>query len=197
MTANGGAAAHRVAIIGLGNGYRRDDGVGVAAADALRDLAWPNVVVRTGIAEPMGLVEAWTGAGLAVVIDAALADPAYPGRIHRYDVNGVPTQPRGLSSHHIDIGRTRALARELERVPDAIVVFAVEAADTGQGAGLTPRVARAVPVLVGMVATEINRFRRQRARSTQILGGDEGRPAPAPRRAAPAASPGRRFGSES
>ncbi|OBG58595.1 MULTISPECIES: hydrogenase maturation protease [unclassified Mycobacterium] len=159
MTADESAAAGRVAVIGLGNGYRRDDGVGVAAADALRDLAWPNVVVRTGIAEPMGLIEAWTGAGLAVVIDAAIAEPADPGRIHRIDVDGVPAQPGGLSSHHIDIGRTHALARALERVPGAIVVFAVEAADTGPGAGLSPRVARAVPMLVGMVAAEINRFR--------------------------------------
>lgn len=159
MTGQEAAAAGRVAVIGLGNGYRRDDGVGVAAADAMRGLAWPNVVVRTGIAEPMGLIEAWTGAGLAVVIDAAIADPADPGRIHRYDVDGVPTQPEGLSSHHIDIGRTHALARALERAPGATVVFAVEAADTGPGAGLTPRVARAVPVLVGMVAAEVNRFR--------------------------------------
>ncbi|OBH12154.1 hydrogenase maturation protease [Mycobacterium sp. E1747] len=163
MTAADGAAAgqggDRVAIIGLGNEYRRDDGVGVATAEALRGLAWPNVIVRTGIAEPMGLIEAWTGVGLAVIIDAAIADPADPGRIHRYDVDGVPPQAEGLSSHHIDIGRTHALARALERVPGAIVVFAVEAADTGAGAGLTPRVAPAVPVVVRMVAAEINRFR--------------------------------------
>ncbi len=148
-----------VAIIGLGNCYRRDDGVGLAAAAALDEFAWPNVVVTNDIAEPTGLLEAWTGAGLAVVIDAAHADPPTPGRIHRYDLAEVPDQSRGLSSHSIDVGRTHEFARALGRVPGAVVVFAVEAADTGQGAGLTPPVAAAVPVLVGMVAAEINRFR--------------------------------------
>ncbi len=155
----GSRAAGTVAVLGLGNCYRRDDGVGVAAAIALDDLAWPNVVVTTGIAEPIGLIEAWTGAGLAVVIDAAIAVPATPGRIHRYDLAEAPPQPEGLSSHSIDIGRTHELARALGRAPDAVVVFAVEAAETGDGAGLTPRVAAAVPVLAGMVAAEINRFR--------------------------------------
>ncbi|CQD20092.1 hydrogenase maturation protease [Mycobacterium europaeum] len=151
-----------VAVIGLGNCFRRDDGVGVAAATELDGLAWPNVVVTTGIAEPTGLLEAWTGAALAVVIDAAVADPASPGRIHRYDLTEVPDQPEGLSSHRVDVGRTHALARALGRVPDAVVVFAVEAANTGPGTGLTPRVAAAVPVLVDMVANEINGFRSTR-----------------------------------
>ena len=148
-----------VAVIGLGNCYRRDDGVGVAVAAAMDDLAWPNVVVTTGIAEPVGVLEAWTGAGLAVVVDAAIATPAAPGRIHRYQLDEVPTQVEGLSSHSIDLGRTHALAQALGRAPGAVVVFAVEAADTGPGDGLTPQVARAVPVVVGMVAAEINRFR--------------------------------------
>ncbi len=82
--------AGRVVVIGLGNCYRRDDGVGVAAAMAMERLAWPNVVVRTGIAEPMGVVEAWTGAVLAVVIDAAIATPSTPGRVHRCQLEEVP-----------------------------------------------------------------------------------------------------------
>ncbi|OBF59614.1 peptidase M52 [Mycobacterium sp. 852002-53434_SCH5985345] len=151
--------AGRVAVIGLGNCYRRDDGVGVAAAMAMERLAWPNVVVHTGIAEPLGVLDAWSGAELAVVIDAAVVTPAAPGRVHRYQLDEVPTQAEGLSSHSIDIGRTHALARELGRVPGAVVVFAVEAADTGHGDGLSPMVERAVPVVVGMVAAEINRFR--------------------------------------
>ncbi|OBF09758.1 peptidase M52 [Mycobacterium sp. ACS4054] len=151
--------AGRVVVVGLGNPYRRDDGVGVAVATALRDLVWPNVVVKTDVAEPTALLEAWTGAGLAVIVDAAIATPANPGRIHRYQLDEVPDQPEGLSSHSVDIGDTHALARVLGRVPGAVVVFAVEAADTGAGDGLTPTVARAVPLVIDMVAAEINRFR--------------------------------------
>lgn len=145
-----------VVVIGLGNVYRRDDGVGVAAATALDRLAMPNVAVRTGIADPMGLLEEWTDAGLAVIVDAAIADPSTPGRIRRCELHDVPAQLEGLSSHGIGIARTHALGRALGRVPARLAVFTVEVEDTGHGTGLSPRVARAVPEVVRVVAAEIN-----------------------------------------
>jgi len=146
-----------VVLIGLGNCYRRDDGVGIVAADALDDLTLPGVRVVTGIAEPLGLLEAWTGAALAVVIDAALITPSTAGRVHRCTLDDVAGGPDGLSSHTIDIGRAHAFAQALGRAPDAVVVFTIEPADTGHGIGLTPDVAAAVPEVVDMVLAEINR----------------------------------------
>lgn len=159
MTADDGRAGEGVVVIGLGNAYRGDDGVGITAAAALDERAMPNVVVRTGIADPMGLVEAWTGARLVVLIDAAIVNRPTPGRIHRCDLGEVSTQREALSSHSIDVARTHALGRALDRVPDELVVFTVEVAETAHGIGLTPPVARAVPELVRRVAAEINRAR--------------------------------------
>lgn len=159
MTADDGRSGKRVVVVGLGNTYRGDDGVGIAVAAALNDRAMPNVVVRTGIADPMGLLEAWTGAGLAVIVDAAIVSPPTPGRIRRCDLSDVSTQPEALSSHSVDIGRTHALGLALGRVPDDLVVFTVDVADTAHRIGLTPPVARAVPELVRMVADEINHAR--------------------------------------
>ncbi len=149
--------ARAAAVVGLGNSFRRDDGVGVVAAAALEDHRLPNVLIKTGIVEPMGLLEAWSGAGLAVVIDAAVGNPSTPGRIRRCVLSDVATASEGLSSHTIDIGRTHALGRALGRVPGALVVFTIDVADTGYGMGLTPHVAGAVPKVVGLVVAEINR----------------------------------------
>ncbi len=146
-----------IVVVGLGNSYRSDDGVGIVAAAALSDLALPGVRVVTGIVEPMSLLEAWSGARLAVVIDAAVMIPSMPGRVRRCTLDGVVTASEGLSSHSIHIGRTHALGQALGRVPDALVVFAIEVADTGHGVGLTPQVAGAVPEVVGMAVAEINR----------------------------------------
>lgn len=145
-----------IVIIGIGNDYRRDDGVGIAAAAALELLAIPNVVVKTGVADPMSLLEAWTGASLVVIIDAAIADPSTPGRIRRCEWPDVPAQSEGLHSHSIDIGRTHALGQSLGRVPGELVVFSIEAADTDNGIGLSPQVAGAVPKVVDSVRAEIN-----------------------------------------
>jgi hydrogenase maturation protease len=146
-----------IVVIGLGNTYRTDDGVGIAAAAALDELALPGVRVVTDVAEPMTLIEAWSGVKLAVVIDAAVMIPSTPGRVRRCTLSDVVTPCEGLSSHSVDIGRTHALGQVLRRVPDALVVFTVEVADTCHGIGLTPQVARAVPEVVGMAVSEIKR----------------------------------------
>jgi hydrogenase maturation protease len=154
-----------VVVVGLGNSYRKDDGVGVVAATALDDLALPHVRVVTGIAEPMSLLEAWSGAGLAVVIDAAVATSSTPGRIRRCILADVVATSEGLSSHSIDVGRTHALGQTLGRVPNALVVLTIEAADTGYGIDLTPQVAGAVPRVVRMAIDEINHSREPARRS--------------------------------
>jgi hydrogenase maturation protease len=148
-----------VVVIGLGNSYRGDDGVGVAAACALEELALPGVRVVTEIVEPMSLLEAWSGAGLAVMIDAAVGTPPTPGRVRRCGLSDVVAVREGLSSHGVDIARTHALGQVLGRVPEALVLFTIEVADTGQGIGLSPQVAAAVPDVVGMAVAEINRSR--------------------------------------
>ena len=145
-----------IVVIGLGNTYRSDDGVGIAAAAALDELALPGVRVVTDVAEPMSLLEAWSGVKLAVVIDAAVVTSPTPGRIRRCTLSDVVTPCEGLSSHSVDVGRTHALGQALRRVPDALVVFTIEVADTRNGIGLTPQVARAVPEVVGMAVSEIN-----------------------------------------
>ncbi len=162
-------ASGGIVVIGLGNRYRGDDGVGVAAAAELNRLALPGVRVVTDIVEPMSLLEAWSGARLAVVIDGAVGTPPRPGRVRRCDLSeAAPCD--GLSSHSIDIGRTHALGEALGRVPGELVLLTVEVADTGHGAGLTPRVERAVPEVVGMALAEINRRRGVRA----LRSGDGG-----------------------
>ncbi|MGF2944526.1 hydrogenase maturation protease [Mycobacterium sp. Lab-001] len=146
-------------VIGLGNPYRRDDGVGVAAAAALERLALPGVEVRTAISDPMDLIEAWSGRDLAVVIDAVVTAAAVPGRVRRRAPADLDTGD-GLSSHGPHLGRALALGRVLGRVPGALVVFTVEVADVGHGTELTPRVAAAVPDVVECVAGVSRQGRR-------------------------------------
>jgi hydrogenase maturation protease len=147
-------ASGEVVVIGLGNRYRGDDGVGVAAAAELNRLALPGVRVVTDIVESIGLLEAWSDARLAIVIDAAVGTPPTPGRVRRCGLSEVVAAD-GLSSHSVDIGRTHALGEALGRVPDELVLFTIEVADTGHGIGLTPLVARAVPEVVAMALAEI------------------------------------------
>jgi hydrogenase maturation protease len=68
-------ASGQVVVIGVGNEFRRDDGVGPAVVASLRDRVPPGVDLVLTDGEPTRLIEAWTGAVLAVVIDAVRAHP--------------------------------------------------------------------------------------------------------------------------
>ncbi|WAJ42896.1 hydrogenase maturation protease [Mycobacterium sp. Aquia_216] len=160
MTADARELRSGVVVVGLGNRYRKDDGVGVVAATVLDELALPHVGVVTGLADPMSLVDAWSGARLAVVIDAAVVTSPIPGRVSRCTLSDMGTGSDRLSSHSVDIGRSYALGQALGRVPNALVVFTIEVADTGHGIGLTPQVEGAVSEVVGRAVAEIKRNSR-------------------------------------
>lgn len=145
-----------VAVIGLGNAMRRDDGVGPAVASAVEACAIPGVRVVTDAVDPIRIIDAWAGASLAIVVDAAVTSTPVPGRIHRCTGAQVSSAPT-MSSHGMSLPAVLALGEALDRVPQTLVLFAVEAADTGYGEGLTPDVAAAVPCAAAAVAEEIAR----------------------------------------
>ncbi|MFE9028394.1 hydrogenase maturation protease [Streptomyces iakyrus] len=160
----------RIAVIGVGNEFRRDDGVGWAVAALLRDRAEsrplpPGTAVATCDGDPVRLIELWEGAGLAVVVDAAHAEPGHPGLVHRIELDAERlAQPPATSSHGLGLGEAVELARVLGRLPGRLVVYAVEGGDASLGAGLTPAVEGVVEPLVASVEEEIVRHRVARAK---------------------------------
>lgn len=141
-------------VIGVGNAYRRDDGVGHVVADEVARRRIPGVRVVTAIGEPGEILDAWAGTPRAVVIDAAVGEGVAPGRIQRWTPGGVEVE-RAVSSHTLGVGQTFALAEALGQVPEELVVFTVGVLDVGHGVGLTPDVAAAVPEVVDAIQAEL------------------------------------------
>jgi hydrogenase maturation protease len=165
MTAAGGhRTARRVVVIGVGNAFRRDDGIGPEVLSRLRKhlAAGPDAGAGDTLAlvysdgEPAGLVEAWTGASLAVVVDAVVAEPPAPGRLHRLTVGRDDAAgARSVSSHGLGLGEAIGLAAALGRMPGRLIIHAVEAADVGHGVGLTPAVSAAAGALTAAVLRDV------------------------------------------
>jgi hydrogenase maturation protease len=154
--ANGRAALTPIAIvIGIGNSFRRDDGVGLAVADRIAEQDLPGVRVVSGIGEPAMLLDAWSGAAHAVVVDAAAGQDSTPGRIRRWTARDLEATAV-MSSHALGLAQTCALGQALARMPDKLVVFTVDIADANHGTGLTPAVAAAVPDLVDAIIAEFH-----------------------------------------
>jgi hydrogenase maturation protease len=143
-------------VIGIGNDFRRDDGVGLSVAQRIAERDLPGVRVVSGVSEPTALLEAWGGVARAVVVDAATGVNTAPGRIRRWTAPDLETTTV-VSSHALGLAQTCALGQALSRMPDELVVFTVDVADTDHGIGLTPAVAAAVPDLVDLIVAELSR----------------------------------------
>jgi len=149
--------AGRVVIIGVGNEYRRDDGVGPQVVARLLDRVPRGVELVVSEGEPADMLEAWEGASLAVVIDAVRAVPSVPGRLHRLVLNATDAVPAtAVSSHGLGLEAAAALGAALDRLPARLIVHAVEVADTTQGVGLTPEVAAAADTLAAAVLHDLS-----------------------------------------
>jgi hydrogenase maturation protease len=145
----------RTVVIGVGNPYRRDDGVGPAVVALLRGrLTGVEFVTCDG--DPATMIEALSYAGRAVVVDAVRSADSAAGHIHRFDT-GHPSATRAgiAASHAADLGDTLALARELGRIPDSLAVYTVEVDDVSFGVGLSPTVLAAAGRLVDEIVTRL------------------------------------------
>ena len=146
-----------VVVIGVGNEFRRDDGAGLAVVERLRGLVPPGVELVISDGEPTRLIEAWTGAALAVVIDAVHAEPPHPGRIHRFAVDRPGSgAARPASSHGFGLDDSIALALALDRMPGRLIVHAIEAADLSYGTGLTAPVVAAVGLAADAILADVS-----------------------------------------
>ncbi len=150
-----------VVVIGVGNRYREDDGVGPAVLDALSAAmvsSSARLVELDG--EPARVVDAWTGAELAIVVDAQRSDRVPAGTVCRLEVgvdDGVlGASPSGAGgSHALGIGAAAALGHAVGRMPARLVVFAVEGATFGHGEALSEPVRRAVADVSASIRDEI------------------------------------------
>ena len=145
-----------IVVIGVGNAYRGDDAVGLAVAERLRGRLPAGVTVLDCEQEPTRLLDAWEGADVALVVDAA-ASGAPPGTVHRFDASGdgVPAHVFRSSTHAFGVGDAVELARALGRLPERVVVYGIEGGDFTVGSGLSAPVAAAVQRVVGELAEEV------------------------------------------
>jgi hydrogenase maturation protease len=146
-----------VLVIGVGNERRGDDGAGLETARRLREGArLAEIDVREAQGEAIELLDAWQDRDAVVLVDA-MRSGAAPGTIRRLDASRepLPARLRGSSSTHaVALDQAIELARALDRLPQRVVVYAVEGRCFETGAEVSDEVAAAVPALADAVLRE-------------------------------------------
>lgn len=167
-------SAARTVVIGIGTGCRHDDGVGPEVASRIAGLRIPGVRVAVSDGECTGLLDLWAGSGLAVVVDAVVDTPSRPGRVRRVEGQCLRGPSTVTSSHSLGVAEAVRLGGALGRLPDRLVIFAVDVERHDLGFGLSAPVAAAVLRLTAAICAELERYARVRpgaARSYPSFGG--------------------------
>lgn len=148
-----------IVIIGVGNDSRRDDGAGLLFVRRLRKQMQhsDDVLLLESDGDPATLLDAWTGAGLAIVVDASRSGAA-PGTLVELDASTVSIG-LGLrhSSHTMGVAEAARLGAVLGRMPDRIRIFAIEGEEFGFGEGVGSAVDETVTRLVEHIRDEARR----------------------------------------
>jgi hydrogenase maturation protease len=144
-------------VIGVGNPYRSDDGVGPEVVRRVGAAAprWVEVVEHDG--EPAGLLDAWEKADTAVVVDAVFSPGTRPGHVYRAELTGANdmTFSPAVSSHGIGPGDAVELARALGRLPRRLVLYGIRGQNFAPGLGLSAGVEASIDGLVNRILMEV------------------------------------------
>src|ERR1043166_9195305 len=121
------ASSRPVLVIGIGNAYRNDDGVGLVVARELRSRLKDTARVIEESGEGASLMEVWRGADNVILADA-VSSGASPGTIHRLDAGRerIPTSFFHYSTHAFSIAEAVELARALGRLPARTIIYGIE-----------------------------------------------------------------------
>jgi hydrogenase maturation protease len=146
-----------ILLIGVGNEYRSDDGVGLFVVRDLHRRFGDELRIIEHSGEGASLMEAWNGVDAVLLVDAVVSgEPA--GFVHRIDVarGGVPARFACFSSHAFGVVEAFALARELHRLPPVALLYGVEGESFDTGAGLSNSVVKSIPILLGFIEHDLH-----------------------------------------
>lgn len=134
-------------LVGLGSPHG-DDQVGWQVVERLNSGADANSLQVQLAKSPIDILDALTEQMHLVVVDACIGSGP-PGSIHHLKWPSESLRiPRGSGTHDFDLNTVLSLAAKLDRLPQKIDLWMIEAESTSPGSGLSEIVKLAIPELV-------------------------------------------------
>ncbi|MEW5922711.1 MAG: hydrogenase maturation protease [Candidatus Zixiibacteriota bacterium] len=146
-----------ILVIGVGNDFHSDDGVGLYVAREIRKKGLKNTTIIEGINDGTSMIEAWKGISRAIVIDC-VHSKGKSGIIYRFDAlkENIPESYfPSLSTHAFNITDTIALARSIDYLPNSLIIYGIRGQKFGTGQGLTAMVQKGADEMIIRIVEEI------------------------------------------
>lgn len=150
-----------IRVIGLGNEYRNDDGVGPLIARKLSKVSEGLFSVLELSGEGTQLMEGWEGADAVFLVDATSAGRK-TGHVCRIDAWNAKLEPSAFrhSTHAFGIAESIELAKVIGGLPKTCVVFGIEGEDFGSGTNISHPVMQAADKVIEAIVAEVHSMLR-------------------------------------
>lgn len=147
----------KILFIGIGNGFRQDDGAGIYILRQLELLLnrVANCFFAQSSGEGTGLMDLWQGYDKVILFDAIMKQ-GRPGRTYYFLAkdNTFPSDFFHYSSHAFSLAEAVELARTLDKLPRRLMVYGVEGKKFGYGEELSREVMGGCNKIVKQVASQ-------------------------------------------
>jgi hydrogenase maturation protease len=143
-------------LIGIGNEYRSDDGVGLVVAREIHEKLIPLITVKEESGEGAALMEAWQGFQNVFIVDA-VSSGAMPGTIFRIDANKetVPAKFFHYSTHAFSVAEAIELARVLNVLPPNLIIYGIEGNNFNAGTTISFPVQQAAHKIIEQIVKDM------------------------------------------
>lgn len=140
-------------VVGIGNRFRKDDGVGPWVAEALQEAG---LEARVHAGDGTGLLDLFGQHDDIILVDATRSG-AVPGSLVALDAGLAPlcADMFHYSTHRFGLAEAVETARALGSLPQRLRVYGIEGRDFGAGIGLTDRVAHAAMALLADLTDDL------------------------------------------
>lgn len=146
---------NKVAIVGIGNPYRGDDGAGWSVIELLRNKVSSAILLDRQWGDMAELLDIFETNKTVFLVDACISGAAV-GSWQRIDAIGhpLPMDRRQTSTHGLSVSRTIDLARNLQMLPAKLIIYAITGDQYNMSENLSPIVAIAVEKVVAELLKE-------------------------------------------
>jgi hydrogenase maturation protease len=143
-------------VVGIGNPYMKDDAIGIEVVRALRRLdLGRGVIIMERQAIDLFILTQLKNASKIIIVDALKAGNP-PGNVVRFRATeGESTPLRVPLSHESRVYDVIEATRQSGLLLCPVTVVGVEPEDCGVGEGLSEAVAKALPLAVKTVVSEL------------------------------------------
>jgi hydrogenase maturation protease len=151
----------KILVIGVGNEYRSDDGIGLIVARVIREERLPSVIVKEESGEGAALMESWQGFSYVIIVDAVLSGKL-PGTIFRIDTKKetVPKQFFHYSTHAFSVAEAIELARTMNILPQNLILYGIEGKNFTAGINISASVSNVVKQVVKQIVADAEKVTR-------------------------------------